>query len=267
MPGPLITLTTDFGEGSLYVAEMKGVILTLQPEARIMDITHSVPPQDIRSGALALEQATPRFPPESIHVAVVDPGVGTDRKIVYACIDQRHYIAPDNGLLGLVARRQAPSALIAVTNRVYWRGDVSNTFHGRDVMAPMAAHLSLGVAPGALGEPLAALAGLDWPEVRVESNRLLGEIVAIDAFGNLLTNINDEQAANLGPADQLEIHCRGQTIRGLSRTYGEVSPGSLVALIGSSHRLEVALVGGSAKLALTAAVGESVTVTLAGCRG
>jgi S-adenosylmethionine hydrolase len=263
MVAPLITLTTDFGEGSLYVAEMKGVILSLQPEARIIDITHSIPPQDIRQGALALEQATPQFPPGSIHVAVVDPGVGTDRKIAYACIDGRHYISPDNGLCGLLVRRHPPSSLIALTNRRYWREPVSNTFHGRDIMAPAAAHLCLGAPPADLGEPLAELTRLDWPDVRIEPARVTGEICAIDSFGNLISNIEDHLASSLGPADRLEIRCCGRVIRGLSRTYGDASLGQCIALYGSNHRLEIAIVGGGARQALSASVGDVVEVAAA----
>jgi S-adenosylmethionine hydrolase len=257
---PFITLTTDFGEGSLYVAEMKGVILSIQPEARIIDITHSLPPQDIRQGAIALEQATPKFPVNSIHLAVVDPGVGTSRKIVYASIGRRHYIAPDNGLLGLLARRHAPSSIISLTDRSFWRDSVSNTFHGRDIMAPAAAHLAAGVSPSKLGEPLVQLAPLDWPELVCGHDRLVGEICTIDAFGNLITNIDREHLDVLGPPQNLSVTFRGQTIFRMASTYGDRAPGDLVALLGSSDRLEIAIVGGSARNALSAGIGERVVV-------
>ncbi len=261
MAGPFITLTTDFGEGSPYVAEMKGVILSLQPEARIIDLTHAVPPQDIRQGALALEQTTLHFPPDSIHVAVVDPGVGTARKIVYAAIDGRHYVAPDNGLLGLVARRHAPSQIVTLTDRRYWRPVVSHTFHGRDIMAPVAAHLSLGVSPGLLGEPCAQLVPLAWPEALTDGKQVTGEVCTIDTFGNLITNIERERLRSLGPPETLRVACRGQTICGLCRTYGEAAAEQVVALMGSHDRLEIAMVGGNAQKILGIGVGEPVTVS------
>jgi S-adenosylmethionine hydrolase len=257
----MITLTTDFGEGSVYVAEMKGVILSVHPQAQIIDITHSVPPQNIRRGALALEQATPRFPADSIHVAVVDPGVGTARKIVYAAIDQRHYIAPDNGLLGLVARRCAPSQIVELTNRSFWRETVSHTFHGRDIMAPVAAHLARGVSPSSLGAPLSQLTPLDWPEAVVEDDHIIGEIIAIDAFGNLITNIGRDLLPRLAAQQTIDVSCRGRTVQGLVDTYGDRPAGEVTALLGSSDRLEIAVVGGSAEQTLAAAVGEKIIVS------
>ena len=260
MPDPIITLTTDFGEGSPYVAEMKGVILSIQPAAQIIDITHAVPPQDIFQGALVLEQTTPRFPPDSIHVAVVDPGVGTERKIVYACIDRRHYVAPDNGLLGLLARRHPPSAVIALANRAYWRETVSNTFHGRDIMAPIAAHVGRGVHPADLGPALADLTPLDWPEPAAGKEEVTGAVCSIDAFGNLITNLESGMLQHVGPGDTLRVYCGGRMISGLVTAYGDRPRGELVALIGSNGCLEIAVVGGSAKAALRAEIGEKVVV-------
>lgn len=257
---PLITLTTDFGEGSPYVAEMKGVILSLQPAARIIDITHSIPPQDIRQGARVLEQATPCFPPGAIHVAVVDPGVGTSRSIVYAAIAGGHYVAPDNGLLGCLARRHPPTQIVTITNRRYWRPVLSSTFHGRDIMAPVAAHLSLGVPPHTLGDACEQLTPLALPEVVFENGRLVGEIDTVDTFGNLITNIDRDDLRRLGPLETLRVECCGHCLCGLRRTYGEGAPGELVALVGSHDRLEIAVVGGNAQRALAATVGEPVTV-------
>ncbi len=152
MSRSIITLTTDFGSGSPYVAQIKGVILSIHPQAVLVDVTHDIAPQDVRQGALVLDDVTGRFPPGSIHVAVVDPGVGTDRRILAAEIGGRYYLAPDNGLLGRLAGRDPAARLVALTKREFWLPAVSATFHGRDILAPAAAHLSLGTALDDLGE-------------------------------------------------------------------------------------------------------------------
>ena len=144
---PIITLTTDFGNGSPYVATMKGVILSINPAATIIDISHAVPAQDVARGALVLEDTTSWFPDDTIHVAVVDPGVGTSRAILYARIGRQQYVAPDNGVLGRLMARTPPLLVLQLTEREHWLPEVSNTFHGRDIMAPAAARLSLGLDP------------------------------------------------------------------------------------------------------------------------
>ena len=185
----IITLTTDFGLGSPYVAAMKGVMLSINPEARLVDISHAVGPQNVRQGALVLAEATTWFPAGTIHVGVVDPGVGTQRRIVYARIGDQQYIAPDNGLLSRLTLKTRPSQIITVENPEHWLPSVSNTFHGRDIMAPVAAQLSLGMEPDRLGPPRAELVELDWPQPRIESNAIVGEVIWIDGFGNLISNI------------------------------------------------------------------------------
>ena len=147
MSRPRITLTTDFGLGSPYVAQMKGVILSLCGEADLIDITHGIGPQNVREGAVVLADTTPRFPPGTIHVAVVDPGVGTARKLVYAEIGPQRYLAPDNGLLSLLAASQPPSRIVSLENSQFWLPEVSPTFHGRDILSPVAARLAGGASP------------------------------------------------------------------------------------------------------------------------
>ena len=185
----IITLTTDFGSGSHYAAAMKGVILSINPAATIVDFSHDVPPQDIRRAALLLDDAADWFPADTIHVAVVDPGVGTDRAIVYARIGRQQFVAPDNGLLSRLAARTPPSKMVQVTDPAYWLERVSTTFHGRDIMAPVAAHLALGLDPDRLGPPFERLTTIDWPEPRQRPDRLDGAVIEIDAFGNLITNL------------------------------------------------------------------------------
>ncbi len=260
MSRSLITLTTDFGVGSPYVAEIKGVILAIQPQAALVDISHAIAPQDIRQGALVLEDVTPRFPAGSIHVAVVDPGVGTERRILAAEIGGRYYIAPDNGLLSRVSSAVPAARMVALTRAEYWLPTVSATFHGRDIMAPVAAHLSLGTLLEDLGQPCDRMTQLPWPRVAVEKQRVGGEILAIDSFGNLITNISQDVLEAVGLANSAWVQCGGRTIKGVVAAYGQCPPGTLVALIGSHGRLEIAVVNGSAAVELRAEVGDPVAV-------
>ncbi|NIP87133.1 MAG: hypothetical protein GTO03_16860 [Planctomycetales bacterium] len=257
----VITLTTDFGGGSPYVAAMKGVVLSRNPQATLIDITHDIPPQDIRQGALVLAEATRRFPPESIHVAVVDPGVGTPRQVVYARFGQHHFIAPDNGLLDRLAAQQPPDKIIALTNPQYWLPDVSATFHGRDIMAPVAAALSLGTDPDQLGTPQQTLVRLDWPEVHIVPGEITGSVEAIDSFGNLITNISQTALADCPRDESVRVCCDEHETYGIFQTYGDQPELTLIALVGSSGKLELAIVNDSAQMMLGVAVGAPVTVT------
>lgn len=257
----IITLTTDFGTGSPYVAQMKGVILAISPAVTLVDITHGIPPQDVRQGALALEDAAPHFPPGTIHVGVVDPGVGTARQLVYAELDGQQYLAPDNGLLSRLTGRAITARYIAVRDPSYWRTPAAATFHGRDILAPVAARLSLGLSPERLGDPLARLVSLDWPEVACQPGRIAGAVLAIDAFGNLISNLDASMVAAATGQAALTVACAGATTAGLVRTYGERPAGSLVALIGSHGRLELAIVAGNAARTLGAEVGSPVVLT------
>lgn len=260
MSAPVITLTTDFGTGSPYVAAMKGVILSINPAARIVDVSHAIRPQQVREGAIVLESVVPYFPARSIHVAVIDPGVGTERGIVYACIEGRHFVAPDNGLLSRLAGRWRPSKMIEIRDPAFWRPEVSATFHGRDIMAPVAAHLSLGVPPEKLGPACERLVTLDWPEAKQVANRVEGEIVAVDSFGNLITNIPRESLA-IAPTDEsVTIRCDEHETHGIFKTYGDQPPMTLIALFGSSNRLELAIVNDSARAMLGVGEGTQVVV-------
>ncbi len=257
----IITLTTDFGTGSLYAAAMKGVILSINPEATIVDITHEIPPQDIRQGAVVLDDVSERFPDDTIHVAVVDPGVGTDRAILYVRIGQQHYIAPDNGLLSRIAARTAPSKLIHLAEPEYWLEEVSATFHGRDIMAPVAARLSLGLDPQKLGPPIEKLAGLDWPEVRQTPTRIEGAVQEIDSFGNLVTNVTAEMLSGRPTDERVCIICNIYETWGIYRTYADQPRGAFIALVGSSGRVELALVGDSAAKRLGIQLGAPVILS------
>lgn len=259
-PPRIITLTTDFGVGSPYVAAMKGVILSINPSVALIDITHAVPPQDVRAGAIVLADMTRWFPPESIHVAVVDPGVGTSRKIVYLRVGTQHYIAPDNGLLSRLALAEIPSTIRTVADPQFWLPRVSATFHGRDIMAPVAARLSLGLDPARLGPPQADIERLDWTEARVTANKIEGTVQSIDSFGNLITDIPEDALLNVPRGEEVTIFCDDHETHGIFKTYGDQPEMTLIALVGSSGRLELAIVGDSAALMLGVRAGTPVTV-------
>ena len=257
----LITLTTDFGTGSPYVAAMKGVILSIDPAATVVDLTHAVRPQAVRHGAIVLDDVTERFPPGTIHLAVVDPGVGTDRAIVYAEIGRQRYVAPDNGLLSRVARRTRPERIVRLTDPEYWLPEVSPTFHGRDIMAPVAARLGLGLDPGRLGPPLEKLVDLDWPQPQLAPGRITGEVLVVDSFGNLVTNIDAGMLRRVPPDRPLRVAVDEREVEGICSTYGEQPSGTLIALVGSTGRLELAVVNDNAAAMFGVQVGAPVSVT------
>src|SRR5262245_55061983 len=189
MHEPIITLTTDFGADSPYAAAMKGVILSVNPCARIVDLTHAIPPHDIWHAAFYLAEAIPFFPPEIVHVVVVDPGVGTQRPIIYAEVGSHRIVAPDNGVISLLAMKLPVANTRFVTDPRFWRSNVSDTFHGRDILAPVAAHLSLGLDAAQLGPAADAWVRLPMPTAEQTGDTIFGAVLFIDHFGNLLTNL------------------------------------------------------------------------------
>jgi S-adenosyl-L-methionine hydrolase (adenosine-forming) len=257
---PLITLSTDFGEGSPYVAAMKGVILSINPDVRLVDITHAIPSQDIRRGATVLAEVTPLFPAGTLHIAVVDPGVGTAREIVYAEIGGQRYLGPDNGLFSRLAERQAPTKIRAITEERWFRRPVAPTFHGRDIMAPVAAQLSLGVDPDELGPPRQALATIAWPGAQKVANRIEGQVTAVDSFGNLITNITRDMLAGVPTDETVGVFCDEHETRGIFQAYAEQPAMTLIALVGSNDCLELAIVDDSAAIMLGVGVGAPVHV-------
>lgn len=260
---PIITLTTDFGVAGPYVAAMKGVILAIDPDVRLVDISHSISPQNVRQAAMVLAGAAPWFPPGTIHLAVVDPGVGADRRIVYAEIGTQRFVCPDNGLLSRATRATRPARINTITNPEYWLPNVSATFHGRDIMAPVAAALSRGVDPDRLGPRQSELfeRALDWPAMAIDPDQIVGSVIWIDDFGNLITDISASMLVGMsGEQQQLTVEILGHTIRGVSRTYGDHPDGTLIALIGSGGQLEIAVAASSAAKSLSATVGTRVTV-------
>lgn len=255
----IVTLTTDFGTQGSYVAEMKGAGLRVWPQVRFVDITHEVPPQDVRYGAFLLRQAAPWFPLGTVHVAVVDPGVGTERRILCFCVGGQFLVGPDNGVLSWAAERLGAGSIRCreVRNQNLWHEQVSSTFHGRDIMVPVAVYLAHGGDWNAVGPETNTWRRIPWPEARREGELIRGEVLFVDPFGNLITNITVELLAARPPA--VEVKIRDRSARWV-RTYGDAKPGELVALVGSSGYLEVAVVNGSAARQLGLGPGATVDV-------
>lgn len=274
----VVTLTTDFGFVDSYVAQMKGVLLGLVPDAVLVDVTHDIPPQDIRRGAWLLAELPGAFPPGTLHVAVVDPGVGTARPLVGVEAGGQRFLAPNNGLLSRVLAEFPPTRMHQLTEPRFWRAPVSPTFHGRDILASVAGHWLRGCDLSEFGPALPALGvSCDTPPRR-EAKRLLGEVVAIDRFGNLLTNIPQAWIPEPARAGAL-IEVGRQRLQGIARCYGErtsnapgdapvestedpTEPADVLALFSSQGRLEIAVVNGSASEELGVRVGERVVVRL-----
>jgi S-adenosylmethionine hydrolase len=256
----IITLCTDFGLADGYVAAMKGVILSLAPEVTLVDITHLVPPQDIFQGAFILAGVAPFFPPSTIHLAVIDPGVGSERRAVAIESDGCYYVGPDNGLFSLALAGAVDVRAVSLTQPAYWRiPRPSATFHGRDIFAAVAGHLAAGVPLAAFGKVATDLARLAIPApTSVAPGDMRGQVISVDHFGNLITNI---PAETLAPSASWRISIGGNEILGLSRIYSTARPGALLALIGSHGYLEIARCGGSAAEALPAQIGTPLAVS------
>jgi S-adenosylmethionine hydrolase len=257
---PPVTLTTDFGISSPYVAAMKGVMLTINPELTIVDLTHAIAPQDIRHAALVLAEMTPWFPPGTLHVAVVDPGVGTNRSIVFVEIAGQRYLGPDNGLFSRLALTHRPTTIVELGEPRHWLPQVSRTFHGRDIMAPVAAWLSLGLDPLELGPRRDQIHMLPWAEVVVGQRKITGQIQSIDSFGNLVTDITEAALADVPRGESTIIHCDEHQTHGIFQTYADQPEMTLIALVGSSGHLEIAIVGDSAAIMLGVKPGTPVKI-------
>lgn len=254
----IITLTTDFGTADGFVGAMKGVILDLAPHATLVDITHDIPPHDIRAGTFALETALPHFPPDTIHVAVVDPGVGSARAAILVETERGRFLAPDNGVLTSVVPDLDAARIYVLDRQEFWRPDVSATFHGRDVFAPVAAHLACDVHPEALGTPLARMKRLSWPQPRRCGDEIRGEIIHVDRFGNLITNLRLE---DLGPApEKSRFLIRNSAIAGITSHYA--AGDGTMAVVNSGGRIEIALPSAQAAQTLDVGVGEEIRVLL-----
>jgi S-adenosylmethionine hydrolase len=256
----ILAFMSDFGLKDPYVGVVKAVMLGINPDLRIVDISHQIASQDIMSGAFILGCTYRQFPLGTIFLAIVDPGVGSQRVNLLVLTEHYMFIAPDNGLLSMIFRHSKKITCISIENSDYFRHPVSSTFHGRDIFAPVAAHLSLGAEPHYFGPPYLYPIQLPWPEPVIRDNYIEGKVIYIDSFGNLILNI---------PADLIKVGKPGQkdievNIKGielsLQNTYSDVYKGKPIALIGSSGFLEIAVNQGSAAEIFGANIGESVTV-------
>jgi S-adenosyl-L-methionine hydrolase (adenosine-forming) len=262
---PVISLLTDFGESDVYVGIMKGVILSKAPDARIVDISHSISPQNLVQAAYLIDSAYPYFPKGTAHVIVVDPGVGSDRNIIALEAAGSFFLAPDNGVLTLILEKASVNRAVKVENRRFFLENVSRTFHGRDIFAPVAAHLSMGGDINELGPCIvpSALVYLPIPKpVSSKTGELIGTVIDIDRFGNLITNIDESiiQAFCAKSGSEVTVGIGKNQICGLQGFYDGVSPGAMLAIIGSRGTLEIAINCGSAKDYFSAAIGDEVTV-------
>ena len=255
----IITLTTDFGGRDAYVGIMKGVVLGICPAARLVDLTHEVPPQAVRLGALLLRSAVEYFPAGTVHLAVVDPGVGGARQPVLVVTERALLVGPDNGLLAPAAEILGVRAVHRLEREAFFRQPISQTFHGRDIFAPVAAHLAGGTAPDAFGSELAGLQPLDLPAPVVEAGAVHGEVIHVDRFGNLITNIPAGALAGFR-ARSLSVRISAMTVTPFAPTYAAVPSGACVALIGSWGLLEVAVRDGNAAEQLRAGLATRVSV-------
>lgn len=280
-PRPIITLLTDFGETDAYVGIMKGVMLNILPEAQLVDITHQVTPQDIQQAALILSTAYGYFPTHTVHLVVVDPGVGSQRLPIVLDTPRGRFVAPDNGVLTYVRLLEPSSKPFVLDKPQFWRPSPSSTFHGRDIFSPVAAHLASGVPLRELGSPLEQINLLPLPPLEITPTAIRGEVIRVDRFGNAITNImrlswvsdHELELQPLSEVVELEaplridarrtrVTCSWHTLDRVYRTYSEVAVGQTLALVGSNGELEIAVNRGSASNALALKVGDIVTLHL-----
>lgn len=265
-PFPVVTLLTDFGLQDGYVGVMKGVILRINPSAKIIDLCERIAHQDVFGTAYVLFSAYKYFPEQTVHVAVVDPGVGSNRKIVCLKTKEHIFLAPDNGILSFIVAHEKPEIIVEVTNKEYFLPEVSNTFHGRDIFAPVAGHILNGVNVENFGKKISKIKEITLPSPILSSNGILtAEIIYIDGFGNLITNIDcnvlkkvefDVNSTNVG----FSIVVGNNEIAGISKSYADVNDGDLLAIFGSSGYLEIAVNKGNAKELLNLKKGSKVII-------
>ncbi|OFW16814.1 MAG: hypothetical protein A3F70_12425 [Acidobacteria bacterium RIFCSPLOWO2_12_FULL_67_14] len=258
---PVIALLTDFGTKDHYAGTMKGVALGICPDATCVDITHDIPPHDILAGALELAASYRYFPPGTVFLVVVDPGVGSARRGLAAEAGGYRFVAPDNGVLTVVLQESPPRRVVELTERRYARPTVSRTFEGRDRFAPAAAWLAKGIDLSALGRPLTSWQTLHVPAPLLGEDGITGEVLRVDRFGNLVTNIDRPMFERFAEAGGLEIVAGTEAVGRVVATYADAPSGSICALFGSSGHLEVAVNGGSAAERFGLGRGARVTVT------
>jgi S-adenosylmethionine hydrolase len=278
-PRPIITLLTDFGEHDAYVGAMKGVILTILPDVQLVDITHQITPQDIQQAASTLANVYSYYPVHTVHLAIVDPGVGSVRQPIALETPRGIFVAPDNGILTYIRLQEPSSVPVLLENTTYWLASQSNTFHGRDIFSPVAAHLASGAPINKMGSTLDAIVMLPLPPLEVTTTMIRGKIIQIDRFGNLLTNIGSlrwldkdklefrhtpsqdaETVAIQLDAANIRITCGWHALKGVHPTYSTMGLGQVLAVVGSNGELEIAVNQGTASDVLAVGVGDPITL-------
>ncbi len=256
---PLITLSTDFGRRDPYVAAIKGVLLSACPDAQLIDLTHEIAPQDVFEGALFLAAALPHFPAGAVHVAVVDPGVGGDRRAIAVSAGGQRIVCPDNGMLTLFTREHPIDEARLISNPAFMRDYVSATFHGRDVFAPAAARLACGAPLEAVGPKLDSLVELDIPTPRKTADRVIGEVMHIDGYGNAISNVH---RSDLGGATVREVLAAGRRLGALRRTFADAPQGEPLAYFESTGHLALAVNRGDASAVLGLRRGDAIELLI-----
>jgi S-adenosylmethionine hydrolase len=257
---PVIALLSDFGHRDHYAGTMKGVMLGICPDVTLVDITHDVTAHDVMEGALQLAAAYRYFPAGTIFLAVVDPGVGSARRGIAADTGDYRFVAPDNGVLTAVFGEQPPRRVVELTERRYARPTVSRTFEGRDRFAPAAAWLAKGIQLTALGRPVADFQQIEIPQPEADGDTLRGEVLRVDRFGNLVTNVDRRAFERFAQGKAITLSAAGQAVERLVATYAEMPTGAVCALFGSTDHLELALNAGSAAAHLSLTRGAPVTI-------
>jgi len=258
---PIITLLTDFGLRDSYVAEMKAVILSICPEANIIDISHEVRKYDVRMGAYLLARASRYFPKGTIHVAIVDPGVGSERRAIIIESERALYVGPDNGILMMAAEMDGIKHVYQITNEKYMLKTISKTFHGRDVFSPVAAHLARGVPLSEFGPEIKDPIKPSYTKPKILNKTIEGEVIHIDDFGNIITNITAENLKEIGimEGDIIKVKIGEKTMKlKLCTSYAEVPPNQPLTIIGSGETLEISINQGNAAKTLQTNVGDKV---------
>jgi len=258
---PTVSLTTDFGLKDPYLAEMKAVILGINPNANIIDITHDINKFDVRTAAYTLACAAPFFPKGTVHVAVVDPGVGTRRWPILVQTPKAFYVGPDNGAATLAAGNEGIEHIFRITNRRFMLSTISNTFHGRDIFAPVAAHLTRGTQPTELGPETEKILTPKFARVAKKKNMLISEVLHIDSFGNIITNIREEELHSINIEETVNIKINNHKLRmKLGKAYADVKKGEPVALFGSHGFLEISVNQDSGAATFKVKAGDRITL-------
>lgn len=261
---PVISLLTDFGQSDGYVGTMKGVILGISPSTRIVDLCENLRPQDIFGAAFVLLSSYKYFPKGTVHLTVVDPGVGSDRKIICLKTKNHIFLAPDNGVLSFITAQEKPEIIVEVTNKKLFLPDVSHTFHGRDIFAPVAAHIVNGVKIEDLGNKIEKINKIDFPWPILSPDKILtAEAIHMDSFGNIITNIDHitfNKIEKILPKGKTSITIADKKIENISKSYADNKEGELLAIFGSSGFLEIAINSGNAQKTLNFKIGDKIVM-------